>query len=130
MRETGQTKWKEGPKTTAHGQAQGTFAAELKKVQADEALSPRHIQHIVNKVVQYFRMKKGAAGETELQIGFHEEIFKGLRLRLISKDGKVSLHVLSGEGDVRRLFEKSRDDITQALKDKGVQLDSMTIGAG
>jgi hypothetical protein len=129
-REAGQAKLKDSAKTTAQGDAQGAFAAQLKKAGVPGALSAHHIQQIVNKVLQYFRVKKMATGETELDIGFQEEIFKGLRLRLVQKDGKVCLHILSGEGDVRRLFEKSRDSIEKALTDKGVKLSQIVIGQG
>ena len=129
-KEAAQTKLKMEKKGAAQTQAQSTFASELKKVQGQEVLSPRHMQQIVNQVMQYFRVRKLTTGETELELGFREEIFKGLRLRLISKDGKVSLHILSGEGDVRRLFEKNRDDITKALTDKGVALHDIVIGTG
>lgn len=128
-REAGQAKLKESAKTAAQGQTQGAFAAHLKKAEIPNSLSAHHIQQIVNKVLQYFRVKKMATGETELQIGFNDEIFKGLRLRLVQKDGKVSLHILSGEGDVRRLFEKSRTTIEKALTDKGVKLSQIVIGS-
>ncbi len=128
--EARQTKFKEGSKTAAQGQTQGAFAAHLKKADVPNALNAQHIQQIVNKVLQYFRIKKMATGETELQIGFHEEIFKGLRLRLVQKNGRVSLHILSGEGDVRRLFEKSRSRIEKALTDKGIKLSQIVIGSG
>lgn len=129
-REAGQTKLKEGAKSATHLQAQGAFATELKKAAVPETLSSQHIQQIVNKVVQYFRIKKMTTGETELQIGFHEEIFKGLRLRLVQKDGSVSLHIMSDEGDVRRLFEKSREAIESALTSKGIKLSQIVIGEG
>lgn len=129
-REAGQAKLKDSAKTTDQGQAHGAFAAQLKKAEIPNALSAQHIQQIVNKVLQYFRVKKMATGETELDIGFQGEIFKGLRLRLVQKDGKVILHILSGEGDVRRLFEKSRSVIEKALTDKGVKLSQIVIGSG
>lgn len=128
-REASQAKLKENAKTASHGQTQGAFAAQLKKAEMPNALSAHHIQQIVNKVLQYFRVKKMATGETELQIGFTDEIFKGLRLRMVQKDGKVALHILSGEGDVRRLFEKSRDSIEKALTDKGIKLSQIVIGS-
>lgn len=128
-RETSQAKFKESAKSTVHGQTQSAFAAQLKKADAQNALSPKHMQQIVNKVVQYFRIKKMTTGETEVELGFQDEIFKGLRLRLIQKDGKVLLHIQSGEGDVRRLFEKNRDAIQKALSDKGVQISSIVIAA-
>ncbi len=128
--EAGQAKFKSTAKATVQGQLQGAFAAQLKKSETQNALSAHHMQQIVNKVVQYFRVKKLTTGETEIQLGFHEEIFKGLRLRLVQKDGKTSLHIHSGEGDVRRLFEKNRDAIQTALKEKGVELSEIVIGEG
>lgn len=129
-REAGQTKSKDGAKAAVGSSAQGAFATELKKAALPEALTPQHAQQIVNKVVQYFRIKKHTDGATELDIGFQEEIFKGLRLRLVQKDGRVTLHILTGEGDVRRLFEKSRQDIEDALSAKGIQLTQIVIGEG
>ena len=126
-REAGQAKSKDGAKT-AQAQAQGAFATQLKKMDTPQALSAHHIQQIVNKVLQFFRLKKLTAGETEIELGFREDIFKGLRLRLIQKDGKVALHIQSGEGDVRRLFEKSRGAIEKALTDKGIKLSEIVIG--
>jgi hypothetical protein len=125
-REASQSKSKDSAKT-AQAQTQGAFAAQLKKVDTPQALSAHHIQQIVNKVLQFFRLKKLTSGETEIELGFREEIFKGLRLRLVQKDGKVALHIQSGEGDVRRLFEKSRGAIEKALTDKGVKLSEIVI---
>lgn len=116
----------DGKATVGSGVAK-TFALELKKQDQLQALDPHHIQQIVNKVVQYFRLRKGVSGETELQIAFQEEIFKGLRLRLTEKDGKVSLLVTSADPDVRRLFESKRDELTQALAQKGITLDRYAI---
>lgn len=127
-REASQAKSKDSAKT-AHAQAQGAFAAQLKKIDTPQALSAHHIQQIVNKVLQFFRLKKLTTGETEIELGFREDIFKGLRLRLVQKDGKVAIHIQSGEGDVRRLFEKSRGAIEKALTDKGVKLSEIVIGA-
>lgn len=129
-RETRAAKAKEGGKSEAQAQTQAAFAAQLRKAQVPQSLSAHHIQEIVNKVMQYFRLKKLTTGETELQVGFQEEIFKGLRLRLVQKDGRVLLHILSVEGDVRRLFEKSRAAIEKALSDKGVKLSQIVIGTG
>lgn len=127
-REASGTKSKEASKT-AQTQAQGAFAAHLKKADIPQALSAHHIQQIVNQVLQFFRLKKMATGETEIELGLRDEIFKGLRLRLVQKDGKVALHIQSGEGDVRRLFEKSRGAIEKALTDKGIKLSEIVIGA-
>lgn len=127
-REAGQAKSKDGAKT-AQAQAQGAFATQLKKMDTPQALSAHHIQQIVNKVLQFFRLKKLTTGETEIELGFREDIFKGLRLRLVQKDGKVALHIQSGEGDVRRLFEKSRGAIEKALTDKGIKLSEIVIGS-
>jgi hypothetical protein len=127
-REASQAKSKDSAKT-AQAQAESAFAAQLKKVDTPHALSAHHIQQIVNKVLQFFRLKKMTTGETEIELGFREEIFKGLRLRLVQKDGKVALHIQSGEGDVRRLFEKSRGAIEKALTDKGIKLSEIVIGS-
>lgn len=128
-REASQAKTKDSAKSAAGFATQGAFATELKKAAIPDALGSQHIQQIVNKVVQYFRIKKLTTGETELDIGFQEEVFKGLRLRLCQKEGSVTLHILSGEGDVRRLFEKSRKTIADALSAKGIKL-QIVIGEG
>lgn len=87
----------------------------------------KQMQHLVNLMVQSIRVGKNEVGASALSVVFHTAIFHGLRLRLESKNGKVSVHFVSSSGEVRALFTKERNRIRDALERKGVSVDTVDV---
>lgn len=95
---------------------QQAMAAQQK---APAQLNTKQMQQLVNLLVQAIRIGKDEVGNDELQVAFQAAVFKGLRLRLQAKDGKVSVTFMSDDPGVRALFRKERDRISKQLKAKG-----------
>ena len=105
------------------------FAAKLAKVASDIARpdSARLSQEILNKVVQYVRMGVNTKGEKEIQLDLHQKIFRGLKLRVTEKDGKVNVHFSTFDKKGRAVFEKSSDEIRDALSKKGIDVGEIVV---
>lgn len=117
-------------RTELHVGAAAQFQDALQAQQAERV--PTHfnaaqMQRLVNLLVQSIRLGKGDLGGEELQLGFHASIFKGLRLRLQTKDGKVAITIASQDRGVRALFTNERGRIHSALQAKGVAVTKIEI---
>jgi hypothetical protein len=66
-------------------------------------------------------------GDQEIQIDLHEKIFRGLKLRVTSRKGKVDVHFLAADAKTRSIFEKNKDDIRDALEKKGILVEEILI---
>ncbi|MBI4237062.1 MAG: hypothetical protein HY696_01430 [Deltaproteobacteria bacterium] len=127
-----QTQLRESVKsrTDVQVEAAKTFQDALQTQQSERV--PTHfnaaqMQRLVNLLVQNIRLGKGEFGGEELQIGFQASIFKGLRLRLRAKDGKVAITISSQDRAVRALFTNERGRIHAALHAKGVAVTKIDI---
>ncbi len=84
-------------------------------------------QQVLNQLIQYVKIGMNRKGEKEIQIDLHEKIFKGLKLRVISREGKVAVMFSSSDRKGREVLEKNKDDISRALKDKGIEVDEIVV---
>ena len=85
-------------------------------------------QHILDQVVQAARLIRRPDGKTEMEVQLHDEIFKGLRLRVaLNKDGKVQATFVTSNRDVRDLFQQERGSIRSALEEKGLELEGVDV---
>ena len=89
--------------------------------------SPRLTQAILNQLVTYVKLGLNRRGEKEIQIELHERIFRGLKLRVTSRDGKVGVHFHAADAKTRRLFEESRPTLHAALSAKGILVDEIIV---
>lgn len=108
---------------------QGKFAARLREATkgAGSAHQVNLSQQILNKIVQYVRVGINRMGEKEIQMDLHERIFRGLKLRVIARDGKVGVHFKTADARGRKVFERNRDAIRDALTKKGIAVDEIVI---
>lgn len=90
-------------------------------------LSGQQLQQLVHKLVAYLRVGKTVVGGHELQVGMNDTVFRGLRLRLTSKGGRVTVAFESQDADVRALFTRERDHIRRQLEAKGVQVAAIQV---
>jgi hypothetical protein len=106
---------------------QAKFAARLAQAQRAGPSQAVLAQQVLNKIVQYVRIGINKAGEKEIQLDLHERIFRGLKLRVTEKDGKVGVHFRTSDARGREVFEKNRDAIRDALAKKGIEVAEITI---
>lgn len=103
------------------------FATELKSRMKTAHLSREFIQNIVNQVVKFVKAGLNKDGDHEVRLDLHERIFRGLRLRVALKHGKVSVHFNTSNAEVRELFEKSSESIQKELESKGILVQDIKV---
>ncbi len=108
---------------------QSKFAARLAQAArgTDASRQAALTQQVLNKLVQYVRMGINRAGEKEIQVDLHEKIFRGLKLRVTTKGGKVGVHFRTADARGREVFEQQSDAIKSALAAKGIEVAELTV---
>lgn len=85
-------------------------------------------QHIIDQVVQAARLIQRPDGKTEMEVQLHDEIFKGLRVRVaLNKEGKIQATFVTAHRDVRDRFQQERGAIRSALEEKGLELEGVDV---
>ncbi len=97
------------------------------KIAMSQYLPKTLSQEILNKVVQYVRIGLSRKGNKEIELELHEKIFKGLRLRLESNRGKVTLHFLAANAQTRALFERESSKIRAHLENRGIDVAKVMV---
>ncbi len=106
----------------------GKFAGRLAQaMKGAEAQSPQIAQHILNKLVQCVRIGINRKGEKEMQVELSERIFRGLKLRVIARGGKVAVHLKTSDARGKKAIEEGEEAIRDALAKKGIEVDEIVI---
>lgn len=100
------------------------FAAALKNQSHLPKILPREI---LNQIVRYVRIGLNQQGGKEIELDLHKQVFKGLRLRLSSSRGKVRIHFLTANQEVKALFEKETSAIQEKLEAKGIAVENIMV---
>lgn len=105
------------------------FAARMASAakSASSAHQANLTQQELNKIVQHVRIGINRLGQKEIQIDLHGEVFRGLKLRVTSEQGKVGVHFRTADARGRALFERNRDAIRSALAGKGIEVAEITV---
>lgn len=118
-------------KSTAKAmQAHALFAGkgqQASRLAGKGLLPPRLPQELLDRIVKHARLLMNKDGEKEMQLALHEEIFKGLRLRIATKKGKVTATFVTSSREVHDLFLSERRAIDDALTEKGVEVEGIDV---
>lgn len=106
-----------------HGKFADKLQAAISKGVATKGLS----QAVLNQLVQYVRIGINRMGDKEMQIDLHEKIFRGLKLRVTSNKGKVSVHFITADADTRSVFDKNSAAIKNALEKRGIVVEDIRV---
>lgn len=107
---------------------QGKFASKLaQSLKGAGAGEAGLTQQVINKIIQYVRIGINRKGEKEIQLDLHEAIFRGLKLRVTARGGKVGVHFKASDSKGREVFEKNKDAIRDALMKKGIEVDEISV---
>ena len=101
----------------------GRLSQAMKGTQAPQVLT----QQVLTKIVQFVRIGINRKGEKEIQLDLHERIFRGLKLRVIARGGKVAVHFRTPDPKGRKAFEENEQAIRDALARKGIEVDEIVI---
>jgi Flagellar hook-length control protein FliK len=107
----------------------GKFATKMTQMGKGTAAARQAVlsQQVLNKIVQYVRIGINRAGDKEIQLDLHEAVFRGLKLRITARGGKVGVHFRTADAASRSIFERNRAAIRNALNKKGIEVDEMVI---
>jgi len=107
----------------------GKFAQKLLQTMKGTSAAEQAVlsQQVLNKIIQYVRMGINRKGEKEIQIDLHERIFRGLKLRIIARGGKVNVTFNASDKKGREVLEKNKDGILKALQEKGIEVDDIKV---
>lgn len=82
---------------------------------------------VLDQIVHYSRLMTHTDGDKEMEMQLKEEIFKGLKLRIRLKEGKVMATFITQTETVRNLFQSQKSAISKALEEKGIVVSSLNV---
>lgn len=103
--------------------AAGSMAAAVLKAKAPAVLT----KALLDQLVQYCRLVTKTDGDKEFDIQLHEEVFKGLRLRIAMVKGKVEATFVTQSQETRDLFQAQKSEIREALAQKGIDVQTINV---
>lgn len=107
---------------------QGAFAGRLAKALNQAAHQTGIAQHVLDKIVQMVRIGMNRKGEKEIRLELSERVFRGLKLRVVSREGgKVSVFFRSADPKARKLFRDNDRAIRDTLARKGIEVDEIEV---
>lgn len=95
----------------------------LQNVHSLQKIPPQVLDHIV----QHIRVGLNKNLDKEIQIDLSEKVFRGLSLKVALKDGQLQITFLTASPDVRRLFNSSKLEIRESLKNKGYGVEFIKV---
>ena len=102
------------------------FAQKLKDAFGKD--TPKLSQEVINKIIQFVKVRINKEGEKEIELELSDKIFKGLKLKVATKGkGKVVVHLKTKNSKTRSIFEKEKSSIREALSKRGIQVDDIVI---
>lgn len=113
---------KEGPVSLAN-----RFEQQLKNTLMQSTKSEKLTQSILNQIVQSVRFGLNQEGEKEIQIRFQEQVFRGLKMRVSKKEGKVVVQFMTHDRKTREIFKRESANILAELQKKGITVAEMTV---
>lgn len=84
-------------------------------------------KQVLDQIVQQIRIGLNQHLDKEIHLQLSEKIFRGLALKVSSSQGKIVVSFLTGNPDVRRLFESQKGSIRQALTEKGIHVSHIQV---
>lgn len=111
----------------------GEFALELAGSPAapktpEKGKTPPSISKaLLDQLVRYCRLVTKTDGDKEFDLQLHEEVFKGLRLRVSLIGGKMEVTFLTSSQDVLGLFQAQSADLRNSLSEKGIDVRRINV---
>ncbi|MBF0493124.1 MAG: flagellar hook-length control protein FliK [Deltaproteobacteria bacterium] len=84
-------------------------------------------KQVLDQIIQVIKVGMNKDDQKEIHLDLSEKIFRGLSLKVTSKNGKVEVSFITSDPQVKRLFESEKQNISEALQEKGVQLSQIQV---
>lgn len=113
--------------------AEAPFALEMAKqaLPTNPLKDPKAVQSmtkaLLDQVVQYCRLITKTDGDKEMDMQLHEQIFKGLRIRVSLVKGKIEATLMARDREVQSLLQGQAAQMQQALREKGVEVKAINV---
>lgn len=82
---------------------------------------------LLDQIVQYCRLVTKTDSDKEFDIKLHDDIFKGLRLKVTLVQGKMEVTFLTGSQEVMGLFQTQKGELQKTLSEKGIEVRSINV---
>ncbi len=82
---------------------------------------------VLDQIVRYCRVITKTDGDKEIDMQLHDELFKGLRLKVSVTEGRVQATFITVSPEVGQLFRAQKSDLTRALEEKGIAVESLNV---
>ncbi len=115
------------PKAVQADALLGAMAQRATRLAGRGLIPPRLSQKMLDQLVQHARLLMNKDGEKEMQLALHEEIFKGLRLRIATRGKKVVATFITSSREIRDLFLSERSALLGAMEEKGVDVEEIDV---
>lgn len=120
--------------TTKHGETKsgplslvGRFEQFLKASLKRAGESPALSQAILNKLVQAVKVGLNQKGEEEIEIQFGKAMFRGMKLRVTTRAGKVAVSFRVPDAEGRKTMESHCGKIQEHLASHGIEVDEIVV---
>ncbi|MFH1874120.1 MAG: hypothetical protein ABH859_02915 [Pseudomonadota bacterium] len=115
-----------GTSTFTASVLQGKFAQKLKSQIASLTGHPQFTQSVLNQMVAQVRISL-TAEEKEIELKLKEKFFKGLKFKVTSKNGRVTVEFITADAKDRATFENNSAEIRAALEKRGIVVEDIRI---
>lgn len=90
---------------------------------AEAQKTPQIPQQVVDKVVENARFGVNADGSHEFQVDLKQDVFGGAELKILTKDGRVTVQMVSDDPNLHGAAEQ----LAEQLKAKGINIDQVEV---
>lgn len=110
------------------GQAPHPFMMnQVQQAEAAQAAKPVLPPEIVDKIVQNARFGMNAEGAHEFQVDLKQDVYGGLKMKIATKDGKVTVNFIAENPEVAAQFEAKAADVAKQLTDRGLNVTTVNV---
>ncbi|MBI1910175.1 MAG: flagellar hook-length control protein FliK [Deltaproteobacteria bacterium] len=111
------------------GQGPSSFSLKASgEVKPTPGTNPTQLsKEVLDQIVQYVRILTKPGGEKEMEVALHQNIYRGLKLKVSSAQGKLRATFTTSSSEVRQLFESNRKVLQAALAQKGIEVEGIDV---
>lgn len=96
--------------------------------QIDAVHAPRELpKAVLDQIVQYVRIGVNKELNKEIQIDFNDQVFNGLKLKVVSHGKEVSVEFTVPNRSALDCFKQEREKLALTLGEKGIDVRSITV---
>lgn len=95
-----------------------------------EKTGPKLEPEVIDQIVQDVRLGVNAQGAAEFQFDLKSDVMDGLKLKISTKEGKVSATFIAENVHVKDAIDQSTQELIQALRDRGLEVANIQVSVG